>query len=324
MVEKIPNTSPLSSLSPRTDLATECLELNFGKSKPDIDGLTVREGKIADTGFHILEILNDEGAIKLGKPKGKYITLDIGKLTLFTRDKLEQTADTCARFLTELFPKNTDSCLLACLGNRKITADAQGPMCAEHFIVSRHIKESNPLLFSGLDLCETMCIVPNVLGNTGIEAATVIKGAVDKTKPSFVIAVDSLCARKASRVATTLQMSNAGIAPGSGVGNHRTALNSDTLGVPVISIGIPTVVDAVTVGIDILEECFSRTENSYITADIRKSILSSILESSSYGYFVTPKNADAISYSAAKLIAMTVNKALNPTLSYGEMEELKP
>ena len=324
MTEGTRNTSPLSSFSPRTDLADECLEITFRGKKPDLDGIISEEGKIDDIGFHILEITSDEGAIKLGKPKGKYVTLDIGSLPLFTRERLEKTADTCAGILTELLPKNAKSCLLACLGNRKITADSQGPLCAEHFIVSRHIKDSNPRLFSQLELFETSCIVPNVLGSTGIEAAQIVKGTAECTMPSFVIAVDSLGARRTARVGTTIQMSNVGIAPGSGIGNHRAALSLDTVGVPVISIGIPTVVDAVTVGADILEECFAKAENDSIPQNLKGAVLKSVLEKSTYGYFVTPKNAAAVSACAARLIAMTVNKALNPNLTYAEMEELKP
>jgi len=307
--------------SPRTDLATECLELHFGSTSPDHDGLKTQHKKIGGITVTILEITNDEGAIKLGKPKGKYITADIGKIWLYTRNELLDVTRVCAGIISELIPKN-GSCLLVCLGNRQMTADAQGPLCAEHFIVSRHIKDNNPGLFSGLALCETMCITPDVLGNTGIEAATTVKGVVDKVKPSFVIAVDSLASRKTSRLASTIQISNAGIAPGSGVGNHRTALNEETLGVPVISVGIPTVVDAVTVGADILEECFSRPEAETIPQKLRSEIIDNVLRSGSYGYFVTPKNADIISRCAAKLIGMAINKALNPDLDFSDMEEL--
>lgn len=308
-------------LNQRSDLATECMELSFGKTKPDFDGIKTHHEKKGTVSIDTLDIMTDSGADKIGKPKGRYITLDIGKIWLYERQELESVCDVCSEILSELIPK-TGSCLLAGLGNAQITADSQGPLCADFFIVNRHIKQHNPQLFSKLNLFETMCITPDVLGNTGVEAALTVKGIVDNLKPSFVIAVDSLASRKTSRLATTLQISNVGITPGSGVGNHRMALNSETLGVPVISMGIPTVVDAVTVGADILEEIFSKTESASIPQDLRASILKSVLESGSYGYFVTPKNSDVISKSAARLIAMTINKALNPHLSYSEMEEL--
>ncbi len=310
-----------ASVFPRSDLANECVEIHFGKQAPDFDGIKTYTETCDKIICDVLEITSDEGAIKLGKPCGKYMTLNVGKISMYTREDFCKSVEICAEMLSRLLPKH-GSCLLACLGNRQITADAQGPLCADYFIVSRHIKDSNPGLFSGLSLAETMCVVPDVLGNTGIEAALIVKGVVDKLKPTFVIAVDSLAARKTARVGCTLQMSNAGIAPGSGVGNHRTALSAETLGVPVISIGVPTVVDAVTVGADILEESFSTSASSGISPDIRASVLKSVLESGSYGYFVTPKNADDISRSAARLIGFTINKALNPDLDISEMEEL--
>ena len=249
------NTNNTGNLNQRTDLATECVELFYKDSPPDADGIKTTHEEINGIVCDTMEIMEDRGAIKLGKPKGKYITLDVGKIWLYSRDEQETIIEVCADKLSGRLPKK-GSCLLACLGNRQITADSQGPLCSEYFIVSRHIKDNNPILFSGLSLCETMCITPDVLGNTGIEAALTVKGIVEKAQPDFVIAVDSLASRKTSRLATTLQMSNAGIAPGSGVGNHRMALCKESLGVPVISIGVPTVVDAVTVGADILEEYF--------------------------------------------------------------------
>lgn len=319
--ENTMSSLPTNHFSQRTDLAAESIEMITKGEKNDIDGIASHHAEKNGIHYDIVEILSNEGTQKLGKPMGKYITVQIGKIWLSTREEMSRIADVCAELLTELIPKS-GSCLLAALGNRNITADSQGPLCANSFIVSRHLKESDPVLFAGTGLRETMCISPDVLGNTGVEAAITVKGIVEKASPSFVIAVDSLASRKTSRLATTLQMSNAGIAPGSGIGNHRTALSSDTLGVPVISIGIPTVVDAATVGADILEEYFSRKENPQLPEELKSSILRSVLSSGSYGYFVTPKNSDAISVGAARLIAMTINKALNPTLDYDEMEEL--
>ncbi len=305
----------------RTDLATECVELHLGKQAPDFDGIRSFSDKVRGIHCDTLEILTDEGAVKLGKPKGKYITLNIGRITLYTREDFERTVEVCAEKLMSLLPGN-GSCLLACLGNRQIIADAQGPLAAEHFVVSRHIKESNPKLFGSMAIAETMCVIPDVLGNTGVEAAEIVKGVVEKVRPSFVIAVDSLASRKTARLGCTLQMSNAGVAPGSGVGNHRKALSAETLGVPVISLGIPTVVDAVTVGADVLEEVFAKMDSNGISEDMRAKVLKAVLEGGAYGYFVAPKNSDEISKAAARIIGMTINKALNPELEITEMEEL--
>lgn len=306
---------------PRTDLANECVEMHFGNSAPDNDGIKVYSETRGGIAFDILEILNREGSEKLGKPTGKYVTANIGKITLYTRERFVSVVSVCADVLSELIPQN-GSCLFACLGNRQIASDAQGPLCADHLIVSKHILSNAPELFSNLSLAETMCIVPDVLGNTGIEAADIVRGVADKVKPSFVIAVDSLASRKTSRIGSTLQFSNAGIAPGSGVGNHRTALSFETLGIPVISLGVPTVVDAVTVGADILKETFGRTDTKIITEKTKENILESVLKNGSYGYFVAPKDADKISSCAARLIGTVINKALNPGLEISEMEDI--
>jgi spore protease len=170
-------------------------------------------------------------------------------------------------------------------------------------------------------LFETSCIVPGVLASTGVEAAKIVKSVVDKVKPDFVIAVDSLASRRLSRVGSTVQITDTGISPGSGIGNRRAVLNCETLGVPVVAIGIPTVVDAVTVGADILEEYLAR-EESKIPHELCEKVLSSVLTSNSFGYFVTPKDCDKISKQAGRLIAMGINMALNPNLSTSEIEEL--
>lgn len=305
----------------RSDIATECVELHMGRQPFDNDGIRTSNETIRGIQCDTLEIFSDYGSEKIGKPVGKYMTFEIGKITNFTRADFELTVEVCAAKLMTLLPQK-GSCLLACLGNRHITADSQGPLCAEYFIVSRHIKEANSKLFADLNIADTMCIVPDVLGNTGVEAASVIKGVVDKSEADFVIAVDSLASRKTARIGCTLQMSNAGIAPGSGVGNHRMALSHETLGVPVISIGIPTVVDAVTVGADVLEEVFVKQGSNEISGDIQQKVLKSVLEDGAYGYFVAPKDSDEISLCAARLTGMIINKALNPRLDISELEEL--
>ncbi len=306
--------------TPRTDLAAECREAVFEDAEADFDGIESKSEEKSGLKIDTTIIKTESGAKKLGKPVGTYITIDVGQIWRYSNEEFESVCDVCAEYLAKLIPK-VGSCLLAALGNRAITADSQGPLCAESFIVTRHLKQHSPKLFSELALRETACIVPNVLGNTGVEAANIIKGITEKIKPDFIIAVDSLASRKTARLATTLQLSDAGISPGSGVGNHRKALNRDTLGVPVIAVGIPTVVDAATVGADVLLEYF-KEQNESLSKETRDHILNSVLSSGSFNYFVTPKNADVISSSAARLIALSINKALNPDLSYGDMAEL--
>ena len=304
----------------RSDLALECVELTYGGREPDDDGIEIQS--VTSQGLHCdrMTVRTKLGADKIGKPVGRYVTVEVGKISTLTQDAFANACDVLSAELSRLLPKG-NSCLVAALGNRIITADSQGPLCSDSFLVTRHIKEHSPKVFSDLMLFETSCIAPGVLASTGIEAAGIIKGAVDKVRPDFVIAVDSLASRRLSRVGTTVQITDTGISPGSGVGNCRTALNRETLGVPVIAIGIPTVVDAVTVGADILEECLMK-EDSKLPHTLREEILRSVLACDSYGHFVTPKDCDKISKQAGRLIAMGINKALNPSLSMSEIEEL--
>lgn len=308
------------SFSPRTDLAAECCELLSESGQGDIDGIESTEEIFSGIKVERIKIKTEDGAVKLGKPRGTYITVDAGKLWQYSGEEFEALCDICAAELSSLIPKS-GSCLLVCLGNRNITADSQGPLCAESFVVSRHIKQHSPELFSQLSLRESACIVPDVLGNTGVEAADTVRGIAEKIMPDFIVAADSLASRRTERLGTTLQMSDTGISPGSGVGNHRTALNKGTLGVPVIAIGVPTVVDAATVGADVLEEYF-RSAGETLDDKTREQILTEVLKRGSFNYFVTPKNSDIISKCAANLIAMSLNKALNPHISYTEFREL--
>lgn len=308
------------SFSPRTDLATECRELLSKRGQGDIDGIESSEETISGIKVGRIKIKTDGGAAKLGKPRGTYITVDTGRLWTYSGEEFEALCDICAGELSSLLPKS-GSCLLVCLGNRDITADSQGPLCAKGFVVSRHIKQHSPELFSQLSLRESACIVPDVLGNTGVEAAHTVRGVAEEIKPDFIVAVDSLASRRTERLGTTLQMSDTGISPGSGVGNHRAALNKETLGVPVIAIGVPTVVDAATVGADVLEEYF-RSTGEALDDKTREQILNEVLKRGSFNYFVTPKNSDIISKCAADLISMSLNKALNPHISYTEFREL--
>ena len=309
-----------ASFTRRSDLAIECVELNYGNTPPDNDGIETESSTSFGYCCNRMTVRTKLGADKIQKPVGRYVTVDVGKISSLTQEQFYNACNALSVELQRLLPKG-NCCLVAALGNRSITADSQGPLCSDNFLVTRHVKEHSPKIFSDLMLFETSCIVPGVLASTGIEAAEIVKGVVDKAKPDFVIAVDSLASRKLSRVGATIQITDTGISPGSGVGNRRTALSYETLGVPVIAIGIPTVVDAVTVGADILEECLAKEDNE-LPQHLREEILRSVLDCGSYGHFVTPKDCDKISKQAGRLIAMGINMALNPSLAPSEIEEL--
>lgn len=286
---------------------------------PDPDGIESAVETLFGFRAECIRVTTPAGAEKLGKPVGTYFTVDTGKVWRYDSERFFAACDAVCACLLRLVPK-TGSCLLVGLGNRSITADATGPLTAEHFIVTRHIKQNDRSLFETLGLRETMCIVPNVLGNTGLEASDTVRGITERARPACVIAVDSLASRRTSRLATTVQLCDTGISPGAGVGNRRQELSQRVLGVPVIAVGVPTVVDAATIGADILEEYLSRT-GAASGAD-EDSVLRRVLPEESAHYFVTPRDADVILRETARLIAYAVNKALSPSLAYADMPEL--
>ena len=206
--------------------------------------------------------------------------------------------------------------MIAGLGNITITADAIGPKALKHVIVTRHIKSASPDLFENLGLFDIAALSPGVLSQTGVETTEIIKSLVDKISPSLVIAIDSLASKNLERLATTVQLSDTGIAPGSGMGNRRISLNKETVGVPVISIGVPTVVDAGSLAYNVIEK-ISKKHN--VSADI-ESYFEELGEEMQY--FVTPKDTDLIINCLAKIIGYGINLAFHKKLAFDEMVSL--
>jgi len=212
------------------------------------------------------------------------------------------------------------SILIAGLGNNFITADSIGPKALSKVLITRHLKQH----LGGLDnfgLIEMSGIAPGVLGQTGMETAEIIFSVAEKIKPSLVILIDALASRKISRLATTIQLSNTGIAPGSGVGNHRRAIDSELLGAPVVSIGVPTVVDAATLSYDVLEEAYNRAgiEKS---DKLTREVLNVALEESGGNFFVTPKESDLIISEVSKVIGYAINRCFYNEISFEEMSRI--
>lgn len=275
----------------RTDLAAEGPSL--GES-----GVSVKE--YSEDGFSVHEIRSEGENPGLGK--GRYITVTVGELWLYDKASLERAEEAVSKLLRELTEPYVErgrvSVLTVCLGNRRITSDAVGPLCAEHLIVTRHLQTEKKELFFSLGGRELSVITPGVTGETGIETFELIMSAVKAVEPTLVICVDALAARIVERLATTVQLTDTGISPGSGVGNHRKEISFKTLGVPVISIGVPTVVQSSTLVFDALEK-------AGIT-DIEKP-LRDVLENEK-SFFVTPKNTDVAVTAQAELIAKAINK----------------
>ena len=270
----------------RTDLAVECYE---SKEKGTISGVVVCSDKRMTT----VTVTSDEGAAALGKPMGKYITLQV-KSFVNDSDIFDGRLTEFARALRLLLPDNMQSVLVAGLGNKNITADALGPKTGRYILSTRHIVDDLRRT-AGLDgLFCVSSVETGVLGETGIESAEIIKGIVHQVKPSCVITVDALAASSMERLGTTVQFADSGIAPGSGVGNHRYEISQATVGVPVIAVGIPTVVSTA-----VLNAEKTQTEA-----------------------FVTPREIDRIIEQGAKLIGMGINVCLHKNISDEELYAL--
>lgn len=265
---------------------------------PQKSGAYVRE--YVKDGFAVHEIRTSaEGDTKR---EHRYVTLTVGPVWLRSKERAEDAVRVLSELLSELIAalvgENPPSVLTACLGNRRIISDAVGPLCAERLIVTRHLKAEKAELFTSLGGNELSVITPGVTGETGIEAYELILSAIKAVKPSLVICIDALAARSVDRLATAIQLTDAGIAPGSGVGNHRREISESTVGVPVISVGVPTVVQSSTLVFDALEK-------AGITNPAKP--LCDVLENERC-FFVTPKNADVAVAAQAELIAGAINK----------------
>ena len=290
----------------RTDLALEAREI-ASESSRKIPGVTAEEYE--RDGFYInkVKILDKEGERAIGKPIGTYITIDLKKLLKREDDAFIQVTKLLASELSSILPKQRDKTILvAGLGNRNITPDAVGPKCIDYIMVTRHLIEKMPNEFAAFS--SAAAIAPGVLGLTGVETGEIIKGVCEKVNPYAVIVVDALAARRVSRLCTTIQIADSGIVPGSGVGNARNAITKDTLGVPVIAIGVPTVVDAGTLALDIMEEAGVKK------IDLQK--LNLLKEP----MVVTPKEIDKYIGDAAKVVGYGINFAVHDDLSLEDVD----
>ena len=281
----------------RTDLALEAKEL-WQESAADLTRLSgVRAKRTRLEGYPVtrVDILDRQGAESLGKPEGSYRTVDLTDYCLRRQDFFPRAVRAVGAQLKELLPEE-GSVLVVCLGNEAMTPDAVGPLTAKNVLITRHLISSLPQQFAGLRPVSALCT--GVLGTTGLEAVETVRGVTGRIRPAAVIAVDALAARRCQRVCSTIQISDTGIIPGSGVGNHRVALNRETLGVPVFAVGVPTVVDGATLAADLLEESGIRV------FDPGK------LRTGKGNLMVTPQDIDARVRDLAKVIGYGINWAL--------------
>ncbi|MFS0780849.1 GPR endopeptidase [Bacillus sp. 1P06AnD] len=252
----------LSQYAVRTDLAIEARELTLQdqtvsgeKDQSNIAGVIIKEKKVEDINISLIQV-TEEGAKQIGKKPGTYTTIEVQGIRSGdseTQMRVERVfAQEFSYFLQSLHISKDSSVLVVGLGNDQVTPDALGPWAVENLIITRHLFALQPESVQD-GFRSVSAITPGVMGMTGVETSDIISGVVEKIKPDFIIAIDALAARSLDRVNATIQISDTGIHPGSGVGNKRKELSKETLGIPVLSIGIPTVVDAVTITSDTID-----------------------------------------------------------------------
>lgn len=295
-------------LQRRTDLALEAREIwESGARKADrLRGVestqTSREGYPVTT----VRITSAEGQQALGKPMGTYITLELPGLKRREEDAFPRAAKALSAELKELLPKDADSVLVVGLGNRAITPDNIGPSAVGHTLVTRHLVEQVPEHFGHFR--PVAALAAGVLANTGVESSELVRAVVERICPSCVIAIDALASRSLHRICSTIQLADTGISPGSGVGNHRAALNRESLGIPVIALGVPTVVDVATLCADVLEEAGK--------GDLEPETL----QGAGNGLMVTPRDIDQSVADLSKVIGYGINLALQNGLTIEDIE----
>lgn len=256
----------------RTDLALEARESIEDKAD-GLRGVVVEEDYDEASDVHITKVIVEtkNGAKMLGKPMGVYITLEAPAMTEPEEDYHQEISEILARELRSLLPEpdREQSILVVGLGNREVTADSLGPNVADNLFVNRHIvREYGKVAYNRSKMHQVSSLIPGVMAKTGMESAEIIKGVISETKPDFVIVIDALAARSTKRLNRTIQITNTGIHPGSGVGNHRNAITEESLHVPVLALGVPTVVDAATIVGDAMGErpvALKELNNMYVT-----------------------------------------------------------
>ena len=271
----------------RTDMASELHDRFEG----DLEGVEYSNETVNGLTLISVNIYNDRGEALLGKPRGQYYTLQLPRLFDRGSEIFQDAVQTLAMLIERCIPEKPENVLVAALGNPDITPDALGSLSAGNILVTRHLKKQNEEAFQ--QFCSLSLCRPGVLGTSGIESAEQVRLFCENVRPDLVIVIDALAGAEAENLCRNVQVSDAGISPGSGVGNDRKELSKKTLGVPVISIGIPTVIDAGIFGDDKMK-----------------------------GMFVTPKDIDSMVRAGGRLIGYAVNVAMHHGISIADIEGL--
>lgn len=291
----------------RTDLVYETME--SAAEQGTIDGIISQDEENGNIRINRITIETEAAAMRLSKKPGRYVTVFCDHLLEADGEDLIKLLETVGREIRTLLGDKAQGTLLVVgLGNDSVTPDALGPYTVDNVVVSRHIKSSMQKLYEELKLGDVAAVTPGVLGQTGVESFEIIKGLADRINPAAIIAIDSLMARKMERLASTVQLSDTGIVPGSGLNNNRSEISESTMGMPVISMGIPMVIDASTLAKDMLkdEEKADETIRSNLTPFEKELI-------------VTPKQIDAIAKKSGKVLGYSINKAMHQSLTIEDM-----
>ena len=284
----------------------------FKEENTEIRGVEIQEDydEEKDVRTTVVRIVTENGAKAMGRPQGTYITIEAPDLSVPDEDYHREISEEISKHLKQLIDlKKEKSILVVGLGNAGITADALGPHVVENLRMTRHIIREYGL--RGIDhekMHRVSGIVPGVMAQTGMETAEIIQGVVAETKPDVVVAIDALAARSVRRLNRTIQITDTGIHPGSGVGNHRNGLTEDNLQVKVIGIGVPTVVDAATIVHDSMAHLLDALEEAE-----QKEFLEEMIAPNLYSMFVTPKDVDEM----VKYLSFTISEGLNT--AFGEI-----
>jgi len=291
----------MSRFEQRTDLAVEARDIAISAKKGELAGIIYEENESNGIKYQKLTVKDEEGENNIGKPVGTYFTVEIESVLRRESESFTDTVATIAEIIKQVSGEKRKGCTLVVgLGNREITPDGIGPICAESVLVTRHLKEHAPKDFEFLN--PVSAIVPGVLGTSGIESADYIKWITDNLKPESMIVIDALAARNLDRLCRTVQITDTGITPGSGVGNSRSAINKEVMGIPVTAIGVPTVVDI-------------RSLISEMGCEVNLDKLAEKNE-----MIVTPRNIDSEVVCASRIIAYAINMSLHEGLSIEDID----
>ena len=291
----------------RTDLALERAgELREGGGFPK--GVSVQQEKRYGTQATVVTVSTRAGEQALGKPKGTYVTVELGRVLRREKGSFESAAQCISEYLRDMLNLGERlPVLVAGLGNRDVTPDAIGPLTADHILVTRHMVEAVPETFGAFR--PVSATVPGVLGTTGVESAETVRALAERIGAAAVIAVDALAARDTGRLCSTLQICDTGISPGFGIGNRRSALDQKAIGCPVIALGVPTVTDAATMASDLFQRAGMEVEEE-------------TLRKVSTGMIVTSGDIDRRVREIARVLAYSINSALHADLTLEELTDL--